>query len=105
MPPATRALILVHPVDNVLIACRAVAAGEAIDIDGVVRTLAHAVDLGHKIARRDLAAGDKVIRYGAPIGSMTVAACAGEHVHLHNMKSDYIASHTREAAHIDRDGQ
>ncbi len=28
---------------------------------------------------------------------MTVAAAAGEHVHMHNMKSDYIASHTRQA--------
>ena len=42
-----------------------------------------------------LAIGDKVIKYGAPIGSMTAAADTGDWVHMHNMKSDYIASHTR----------
>jgi hypothetical protein len=31
-----------------------------------------------------------VIKYGVPIGSAIVEIEAGEHVHLHNMKSDYI---------------
>jgi hypothetical protein len=95
-------VILLHPTDNVLV-CRApVAAGDRLDIDGQAVLAPTAVEIGHKIARHALAIGDKVLKYGAPIGSMTAAAQAGEHVHLHNMKSDYIASHSREAAAEER---
>ena len=40
--------------------------------------------------------GEKISKYGAPIGSMTLATPKGGHVHLHNMKSDYIATHMRD---------
>jgi (2R)-sulfolactate sulfo-lyase subunit alpha len=87
--------ILLHPNDTVLVCRAATCAGAAIDIDGVAVTLPRAIEVGHKIARRTLKTGDKVVKYGAPIGSMIADAEAGEHVHMHNMKSDYIASHTR----------
>lgn len=89
--------ILLHPDDNVLV-CRARAeAGQRIIIDGEAVALPATVEVGHKIARRALKAGEKILKYGAPIGSMIVAASRGDHVHMHNMKSDYIKSHTREA--------
>lgn len=88
-------LVLLHPDDNVVVLAAPVQAGEALAIDGRTVTASADVEVGHKLARRDLAIGDKVLKYGAPIGSMTAAATPGEHVHLHNMKSDYIASHTR----------
>ena len=44
-----------------------------------------------------LGAGDKVVKYGAPIGSIVNPTAIGGWVHVHTMKSDYIASHTREA--------
>nr|WP_295106115.1 UxaA family hydrolase [uncultured Caulobacter sp.] len=87
--------ILLHPDDNVLVLAEPILAGQAIEIDDAELVAPDAVAVGHKIARRALAIGDKVLKYGAPIGSMTAAAVAGEHVHMHNMKSDYIASHTR----------
>ncbi|MGZ3297492.1 MAG: UxaA family hydrolase [Asticcacaulis sp.] len=90
--------LLLHPDDNVLV-CRAHAApGQVILIDGGEVTLREAIDVGHKIARRSLRAGDKVIKYGATIGSMTSDAARGAHIHMHNMQSDYISSHTRKAA-------
>jgi altronate dehydratase small subunit len=52
------------------------------------------VGVGHKLARHALSAGDKVRRYGAPIGSMTQGAASGEHVHLHNLQSDYLHTYT-----------
>ena len=91
------ALIQLHPEDNVVVCCRDVIAGETIAVGGVTITCVEAVELGHKLALTALAAGDKVIKYGAPIGSMTAAASAGSWVHMHNMKSDYIAAHTRDA--------
>ena len=43
---------------------------------------------GHKYARRDIAAGENIVKYGMPIGHATVAIKAGEHVHVHNMKTN-----------------
>lgn len=92
------AVILLHGDDNVVVCCRTVAAGEHISLDGVDIVAAEPVALGHKLARHDLSAGTKVIKYGAPIGSMTAAVAAGGWVHMHNMKSDYIGAHLRDAA-------
>jgi (2R)-sulfolactate sulfo-lyase subunit alpha len=90
-------LILLHPDDNVLVLSAPVRAGQALTIDGRTATADADVGVGHKLARHALAVGDKVLKYGAPIGSITAPVAAGGHVHLHNMKSDYIASHTRQA--------
>jgi len=90
-------LVLLHPDDNVVVLAAPVQAGEVLPLDGGAVTASADVGVGHKLARRALAIGDKVFKYGAPIGSMTAPAIAGEHVHLHNMKSDYIASHSRQA--------
>jgi len=90
------AFILLHADDNVLV-CRAHAdAGSIVPIDNTELRLPAAIDVGHKIARHELKIGDKIIKYGAPIGSMVADARAGDHIHMHNMQSDYIKSHTRE---------
>ena len=91
-------LILLHPDDNVFVCRASVAAGQPLDIETIQVSAAEDVPVGHKIARTLLRVGDKVLKYGAPIGSVTADVRAGEHVHLHNMKSDYIASHGRDAA-------
>lgn len=90
-------LILLHPDDNVLICVRAIEAGDVLPLSGGTIPAHEGIAIGHKIARMALHAGDKVIKYGAPIGSMTADAAAGDWVHMHNMKSDYISSHTRNA--------
>ena len=59
---------------------------------GTVR-IKQPIALGHKIARRALHAGDKVLRYGAVIGSVTRDVAAGEHLHTHNLRSDYLPTH------------
>lgn len=84
--------ILLHPDDNVLICRKLSPVKSSVELDGVMVALNEEIHVGHKIARRALRAGDKVIKYGAPVGSMAVAVTAGGHVHLHNMKSDYIDS-------------
>ena len=43
---------------------------------------------GHKYARRDIAEGENVIKYGMPIGHATCAIKKGEHVHVHNVKTN-----------------
>lgn len=45
------------------------------------------IPIGHKVALRDLAEGDTVIKYGEDIGRMVGPAAKGEHVHTHNCKT------------------
>lgn len=45
------------------------------------------IPLGHKIALRDLGPGDTVIKYGHDIGRVAIDIQAGEHVHIHNLKT------------------
>ncbi len=92
LPP----LLLLHPDDNIVVARRDIAAGEQVEIDGQSFTIPAAVELGHKLARRDIPAEARVLKYGAPIGSMKTAVVRGEHVHMHNLRSDYISSTTRD---------
>lgn len=89
-------LLLLHPDDNVFVARRAIAEGESIVVDDREIRMTTAIPLGHKVARRELVPGAAVIKYGATIGSATHHASPGEHVHVHNMKSEYIPSHTRQ---------
>ena len=88
-------LILLDIADNVLVARRAVRAGEQAMVEGTPVTISQDTPLGHKIARHSLALGDKVIKYGMSIGSVTATIGPGDWVHLHNMKSDYMSTHTR----------
>jgi altronate hydrolase len=45
-----------------------------------------AVPAGHKVALRDIAAGEVVTKLGAPIGVAAASIGAGEHVHTHNLR-------------------
>lgn len=94
----TAAAIRLSPSDNVAVACRSLVPGETIGIDGVALSITESVNLGHKIAVLHLKMGDKIIKYGMPIGSATVAVPAGGWVHMHNMQSNYIPAHLRDAA-------
>jgi (2R)-sulfolactate sulfo-lyase subunit alpha len=92
LPP----LLLLHPEDNIVVARRDIAAGEQVELDGEIFIIPAAVELGHKLARCALEPDARVLKYGAPIGSMKTRVARGEHVHLHNLRSDYIPSTTRE---------
>jgi altronate hydrolase len=71
-----------HPLDDVLVARRALPKGAA--LTGLI-TLLQDVPAGHKIAARDLAAGQAVRRYGQVIGFASRAIATGEQVHTHNL--------------------
>ena len=96
--PGGHQLILLHPDDNILVTVSSLAAGTPVAIDGADYPLREALAVGHKVARRAMAAGEKIFKYGAPIGSLTQPVEAGDWIHIHNMQSDYLASHTRQSA-------
>lgn len=88
--------VLLNEEDNVFICCQAANAGEALSIGKLKINLSTDIEVGHKVARKNLSIGQKIIRYGVPIGSAIHDIAIGDHVHMHNMKSDYIPSHTRQ---------
>jgi flagella basal body P-ring formation protein FlgA len=85
--------------DPIAVAARDIAAGETLSVGGVTLTLAAGVPLGHKVALRPIAAGEKVEKYRVPIGTATAAIAPGEIVHTHNLRSDYIPTFTLEDGH------
>jgi len=90
---AAAGLLRLSSADNVLVATGRVGPGHARVNGGEDIVLGDAVTLGHKVAARDITAGEKILKYGVPIGSATADIPAGAHVHLHNMKSDYTQTH------------
>ena len=74
--------------DNVVVAIRALAAGERVTLPGGQGlTLADDVPFGHKLALRPIEAGADVVKYDEVIGRATAAIPAGGHVHVHNVVS------------------
>jgi len=45
------------------------------------------IPIGHKVALKNLAVGDSVIKYGVDIGRIVAPVKVGEHVHVHNLKT------------------
>jgi len=91
-------LLLLDPRDNVVVARERIAAGTAVMVAGCRIVQRRDIPIGHKLAWRPIAAGAKVMKYGAPIGSAIVDIAPGAHVHTHNMKSDYTPTYTLEPA-------
>ncbi|GLZ02405.1 altronate dehydratase family protein [Actinoplanes sp. NBRC 103695] len=79
--------LVLHPDDDVAVALRALQPGEHVpaQADGADVSVTSAVPAGHKIARRALAAGQAVRKYGQIIGVAGRPIRAGDHVHTHNL--------------------
>lgn len=45
------------------------------------------IPIGHKVALKDLAAGDTAVKYGEDIGRFVADVARGAHVHVHNLKT------------------
>jgi len=45
------------------------------------------IPLGHKVALKDMAVGDTVIKYGVDIGKVVAPIKKGQHAHVHNIKT------------------
>lgn len=90
---ALRALI-VDATDNVANLIGAGRAGQRVEctVEGQGGTerieLRDDLPSNHKLARRDIAAGEPIIKYGLQIGTATTAIERGRHVHAHNIESN-----------------
>jgi altronate dehydratase small subunit len=89
-PPAVAAIVL-HADDDVAVLVAPVEAGGIVVTRGAQASLtlrpATALQAGHKLALRGLAAGTDVRKYGEIIGRLTAPVAVGDHVHVHNLVS------------------
>jgi (2R)-sulfolactate sulfo-lyase subunit alpha len=93
MPAGQPPGFLVHKEgDSVAVAVRDLAPGE---VEGgylaapqpVAAVLTEPIPLGHKFALREIARGAEVIEYGVPVAVATTTIGAGQHAHVHNLRS------------------
>jgi (2R)-sulfolactate sulfo-lyase subunit alpha len=62
--------------------------GRSLDTNETIKAKANMdIPLGHKIALKDFKPGDTVLKYGNDIGKVVEPIKAGDHVHVHNVKT------------------
>ena len=76
--------IQINDMDNVAVALHPAPAGT--EFGGIAAS--EEIPQGHKMALRDIAAGDMVMKYGLPIGHASKEIKAGQWVHTHNMATN-----------------
>ena len=83
-------LIRLAEQDNVAVASRNLERGAVVTVEGEELTTRDAIPFAHKIAIRAIEQDGQVFKYGVPIGRAKVAIEPGQHVHVHNIRSDYV---------------
>lgn len=80
----------IQPEDNVATLMDEAPAG-TIELIGATHdemAVTEKIERGHKVALRDIAANEAVIKFGVRIGHATKPIARGTWVHLHNLASD-----------------
>lgn len=75
--------LIINEADNVAVALEDLPAGT----EAGQLILKETIPSGHKFALKDINPGEKVLKYGNPIGFATEFIPSGCHVHTHNMKT------------------
>jgi altronate dehydratase small subunit len=97
MENSERRLVLLSPDDNCLVVAQTLRAGDTVTVEGEQVTVTRTIGVGHKLARRPIRGGEKILKYGAVIGTATSDIGRGEHIHTHNLESDYLPTYTHDA--------
>ena len=79
--------LVISAADNVATALEPLEPGRIVRIGAIAVTIAEAIPRGHKVALRAIGVGERVIKYGSPIGNASSAIAPGTHVHTHNVAS------------------
>ncbi len=77
-------LFKINDKDNVAVALEELKKGETIDNIELLDD----IPFGHKVLLNDLKHGENIIKYGNPIGHLTIDCKKGEHIHEHNLKTN-----------------
>lgn len=80
-------VLVISQRDNVATALEPLAAGRQLQLEAGVVAVREPIPSGHKVALREIRAGEPVLKYGSPIGIASADIDAGAHVHTHNLSS------------------
>ncbi len=80
-------VIVISDRDNVATALETLEAGLTIQLGDTAITVLESVPRGHKLAIREVRAGEPVVKYGSAIGLASSVILPGAHVHVHNVES------------------
>ena len=84
-------IVVLAESDNVGIAVRDIEVNQmAQPMSGGSVRAREPIPLGHKIALRPIASGERIVRYGVPVGIATADIDTGALVHVHNVRSQYL---------------
>jgi altronate dehydratase len=81
-------ILIIHSKDNVAVALRTLGAGDLAVTKGIeVFPALEKIPASHKIALRNIAKGEEIIKYGEVVAVTTRDIKKGEWVHTHNLES------------------
>lgn len=80
--------IKINQRDNVAVALTDLTKNTKIDIDENCIILKQNISRGHKFALKPIKKDENIIKYGSPIGHALNDIQSGEHVHVHNIKTN-----------------
>jgi altronate hydrolase len=74
--------------DNITLALRDLKKGEILEVNENSIQLKEDILCGHKVALKEIRENENIIKYGYPIGHALTTIGPGEHVHIHNTKTN-----------------
>ena len=96
-------LIMISDNDSVAVALCEIKALEVVTVNNREVTVLNDIPFGHKVALHDIKEDENIIKYGHAIGHARCDIKKGEHIHVHNLKTnlDGVLSYEyKEAEHI-----
>jgi hypothetical protein len=88
-----QSFIHLSPVDNVIVVIGEIE-NQLIMVSGKKIRIEGNIQFGHKVAIKKILPGEKIIKCGGTIGTATELILPGSHVHIHNMKSNFMHTYT-----------
>ncbi len=83
--------IMIKEQDNVATALRDIEPNEEITVgmgdEAKPFVVRESISYGHKFSVKDIASGEKILKYGEVIGQATQDIREGTHAHIHNIES------------------
>jgi altronate hydrolase len=79
--------LVISAADNVATALEPLDPGRTLSFGALTITIVEAIPRGHKVALQAIGAGERVVKYGSPIGNASSDIAPGTHVHTHNVAS------------------
>jgi Flp pilus assembly protein CpaB len=87
-----RKLLILDARDNVAVCLVDLEVGDVIEQDNIKIKVISRIARGHKIASKEIAKGEGIIKYGERMGHAVAPIAVGEHVHVHNILGDRLST-------------